>query len=223
MKKFLIIGFLALPVFGARLKDIATLKGARANQLFGYGIVVGLAGSGDKSNELTETSLGLVLRGLGVDVKNQKMETKNAAAVVVTATLPPYSKTGTRLDVQVSSVGSASSLEGGTLMMASLRGADGKVYAMASGKVLAMKKQAGGAGVHHRDVQPDRRRPRHHQRKRVQRRLQHRGQGARRVDAEPVRDDRHDGHSASVALWDQQTVARNFVRPRRPRAGRLGR
>jgi len=147
MKKFLIIGFLALPVFGARLKDIATLKGARANQLFGYGIVVGLAGSGDKSNELTETSLGLVLRGLGVDVKNQKMETKNAAAVVVTATLPPYSKTGTRLDVQVSSVGSASSLEGGTLMMASLRGADGKVYAMASGKVLAMKKQAGGAGA----------------------------------------------------------------------------
>jgi flagellar P-ring protein precursor FlgI len=143
----LVIGASA-PSFGARLKDIATLKGARANQLFGYGIVVGLAGSGDKSNELTENSLGLVLRGLGVDVKNQKMETKNAAAVIVTATLPPYAKSGTRLDVQVSSVGSASSLEGGTLMMSSLRGADGKVYAMASGKVLALKKMAasGGAG-----------------------------------------------------------------------------
>jgi flagellar P-ring protein precursor FlgI len=150
MKVFLTLLFLgaSIPSFAARLKDIATLKGARANQLFGYGIIVGLAGSGDKSNELTENSLGLVLKGLGVDVKNQKMETKNAAAVIVTATLPPYAKSGTRLDVQVSSVGSASSLEGGTLMMSSLRGADGKVYAMASGKVLALKKMAasGGAG-----------------------------------------------------------------------------
>lgn len=135
-----------IPGYGARLKDIATLKGARTNQLFGYGIVVGLAGSGDKSNELTENSLGLILRGLGVDVKNQKMETKNAAAVIVTATLPPYAKSGTRLDVHVSSVGSASSLEGGSLMMSSLRGADGKVYAMASGKVLALKKMAGSGG-----------------------------------------------------------------------------
>ena len=150
MKKVCLTLFIfcaSVPCFSARLKDIATLKGARANQLFGYGIVVGLAGSGDKSNELTENSLGLVLRGLGVDVKNQKMETKNAAAVIVTATLPPYAKSGTRLDVQVSSVGSASSLEGGTLMMSSLRGADGKVYAMASGKVLALKKMAAGGGA----------------------------------------------------------------------------
>lgn len=145
-KVFLSFLMVAGSCFGARIKDIATLKGARANQLFGYGIVVGLAGSGDKANELTESSLGLVLRGLGVDVKNQKMDTKNAAAVVVTATLPPYSKTGTRLDVHVSSVGSASSLDSGTLMMSSLRGADGKVYAMASGKVLAMKKGAQGGG-----------------------------------------------------------------------------
>ncbi|MFM8270682.1 MAG: flagellar basal body P-ring protein FlgI, partial [Pseudomonadota bacterium] len=143
---FVLLLSVAFPGWGARLKDIATLKGARANQLFGYGIVVGLAGSGDKANELTESSLGLVLRGLGVDIKNQKMETKNAAAVIVTATLPPYSKSGTRLDVQVSSVGSASSLEGGSLMMSSLRGADGKVYAMASGKVLALKKMAAAGG-----------------------------------------------------------------------------
>jgi len=145
---FLILTEIAM---GARLKDIATLKGARANQLFGYGVVVGLAGTGDKSNELTESSLGLVLRGLGVDIKNQKMETKNAAAVIVTATLPPYAKSGTKLDVHVSSVGSASSLESGTLMMSALRGADGKVYAMGSGKILALKKssvggQAGGSG-----------------------------------------------------------------------------
>lgn len=152
MKKMWLVMILSGLSWGARLKDIATLKGARANQLFGYGIVVGLAGTGDKSNELTESSLGLVLRGLGVDVKNQKMDTKNAAAVIVTATLPPYAKSGTRLDVHVSSVGSASSLESGTLMMSALRGADGKVYAMGSGKILAMKKtagagQAGGGGA----------------------------------------------------------------------------
>lgn len=149
MRLFLVALTLSMFSFGARLKDIATLKGARANQLFGYGIVVGLAGTGDKSNELTESSLGLVLRGLGVDVKNQKMDTKNAAAVIVTATLPPYAKTGTRLDVHVSSVGSASSLESGTLMMSALRGADGKVYAMGSGKILALKKTAaaGQAGA----------------------------------------------------------------------------
>ena len=146
MMRIWILLILAVPAFGARLKDIATLKGARANQLFGYGVVVGLAGTGDKANELTESSLSLVLKGLGVDLKNQKMETKNAAAVVVTANLPPFSKTGTRLDVQISSVGSASSLEGGNLMMSALRGADGKVYAMASGKILALKK-AGGAGA----------------------------------------------------------------------------
>jgi flagellar P-ring protein precursor FlgI len=146
MKIRLLLILVALPCFGARLKDIATLKGARSNQLFGYGVVVGLAGTGDKSNELTESSLNLILKGLGVDVKSQKMETKNAAAVIVTATLPPYSKTGTRLDVQISSVGSASSLEGGNLMMSALRGADGKVYAMASGKILALKKAAGGGG-----------------------------------------------------------------------------
>lgn len=146
MKRCVLLVLVALPCFGARLKDIATLKGARSNQLFGYGVVVGLAGTGDKSNELTESSLSLVLKGLGVDVKSQKMDTKNAAAVIVTATLPPYSKTGTRLDVQISSVGSASSLEGGSLMMSALRGADGKVYAMASGKILALKKAAGGSG-----------------------------------------------------------------------------
>lgn len=144
MMRLGILLILASPAFAARLKDIATLKGARANQLFGYGVVVGLAGTGDKANELTESSLSLVLKGLGVDLKNQKMETKNAAAVIVTATLPPYSKTGTRLDVQISSVGSASSLEGGNLMMSSLRGADGRVYAMASGKILALKKPGGG-------------------------------------------------------------------------------
>ncbi|NDC25129.1 MAG: flagellar biosynthesis protein FlgA, partial [Proteobacteria bacterium] len=139
MKKWLLLFVLSVPCFGARLKDIALLKGARTNQLFGYGLVVGLSGTGDKANELTESSLGLVLRGLGVDVKNQKMDTKNAAAVIVTATLPPYSKSGTKLDVHVSSVGSASSLEGGTLMMSALRGADGKVYAMGTGKILSMK------------------------------------------------------------------------------------
>ena len=85
MKIRLLLILVALPCFGARLKDIATLKGARSNQLFGYGVVVGLAGTGDKSNELTESSLNLVLKGLGVDVKSQKMETKSADIIK----LPP--------------------------------------------------------------------------------------------------------------------------------------
>jgi len=124
----------------ARLKDIATLRGARDNQLLGYGLVIGLAGTGDKSSELTENSLGFALKGMGVDVKSQKNETKNVAAVVVSATLPPFIKNGARLDVTVSSIGSATSLNGGTLLSTALRGPDGIVYAMSQGKIVTQKR-----------------------------------------------------------------------------------
>lgn len=131
----------------ARIKDIASLRGARTNQLLGYGVIVGLAGTGDKSSDLTENSLGLVLKGLGIDVKTQKLDTKNVAAVLCSATLPSFTRMGSHLDVTVSSIGSASSLDGGTLMMTALRGIDGKVYAMAQGRVVALKKETkGGAG-----------------------------------------------------------------------------
>src|SRR4051812_40951350 len=83
----------------ARLKDIASLRGARDNQLMGYGIVVGLPGTGDRASDYTENSLGLVLRGIGIDLKVPKMETKNPAAVMVTATVPAFSKVGDPVDV----------------------------------------------------------------------------------------------------------------------------
>ncbi len=124
----------------ARLKDIASLRGARDNQLLGYGIVIGLAGTGDKSSELTENSLTFALKGMGIDFKNQKSETKNVAAVVVSATLPPFIKNGSHLDVTVSSIGSATSLNGGNLLATALRGPDGIVYAMAQGKIVTQKR-----------------------------------------------------------------------------------
>jgi flagellar P-ring protein FlgI len=132
--------------FGARIKDIATLRGARNNQLFGYGLVIGLPGTGDKANDLTENSLGLVLKGLGVDSKAQKMDTKNAAIVVVSAVLPPFSRSGQQLDVSLASIGTASSLDNGTLMMTPLKGPDGKIYAMAQGKINVLKKEGKGGG-----------------------------------------------------------------------------
>ena len=142
---FLIIGFSSV-VFGARIKDITMLKGARSNQLFGYGLIIGLPGTGDKANELTENSMSLVLKGLGIDTKTQKLDTKNGAVVVVTATLPPFAKVGQQLDVSVASIGTASSLDNGTLMMTPLKGPDGKIYAMAQGKVIVMKKETKGGG-----------------------------------------------------------------------------
>lgn len=129
----------------ARVKDIAMLRGARNNQLVGYGLVIGLPGTGDKSNELTEGSMNLMLKSLGQDLKAVKLDTKNAAAVIVSATLPPFTRLGSQLDINISSVGSASSLENGTLLMTALKGADGKIYAMAQGKIQPVKKAAGGA------------------------------------------------------------------------------
>ncbi|MCB0405762.1 MAG: flagellar basal body P-ring protein FlgI [Bdellovibrionales bacterium] len=126
----------SLPLEAARLKDVARLKGVRDNQLWGYGLVVGLAGTGDNRHEITEGSLNLMLKGLGVDLKSKKVETKNAAAVLVSAKLRPFMGSGGRMDVTVSSIGSATSLEGGTLVMAPLQAADGKVYAIAEGKII---------------------------------------------------------------------------------------
>ena len=133
--------FCSLPAFGVRLKDLATIRGMKDNQLLGYGLVVGLPGTGDRGGDFTETSLDTALRGLGVDPKTQKLGTKNTAAVVVSAILPPFIRAGGRLDIVVSSVGTASSLEGGSLMMTPLKGADGQVYAMAQGRISITRRQ----------------------------------------------------------------------------------
>lgn len=129
----------------ARLKDLATLVGDRDNQLIGYGLVVGLAGTGDKSFDLSNQSLVQVLRTIGVNPKSPGFESKNIAAVLCTATLPPFARQGTRLNVVASSIGSAQSLEGGTLVMTALRGPDGQVYAMAQGKVVTIRRGEKGA------------------------------------------------------------------------------
>jgi len=128
-----------------RIKDLASVAGMRDNQLVGYGLVVGLDGSGDKVNQVffTEQSLKNMLSQLGVVVPDGiRLKPKNVAAVMVHARLPPFIKKGQKIDVTVSSVGNAKSLRGGSLLMAPLKGIDGKVYAIAQGDLVV-----GGLGV----------------------------------------------------------------------------
>lgn len=120
----------------ARLKDIATLAGVRSNQLVGYGLVVGLNGTGDSaSTEFTIQSLVNMMERLGVTVDKSLVKVDNVAAVIVTAELPPFAKAGSTIDILVSSVGDASNLSGGSLLMTPLKAADGKIYAVAQGPV----------------------------------------------------------------------------------------
>jgi flagellar P-ring protein precursor FlgI len=121
----------------ARIKDIVNIEGVRDNQLVGYGLVVGLNGTGDSLNNspFTKQSLQAMLERLGVNTAGENMRTANVAAVMVTANLPSFSTQGSRLDVNVSSLGDSSSLQGGTLLVTPLLGADGEVYAIAQGSV----------------------------------------------------------------------------------------
>lgn len=120
-----------------RIKDIVDFEGVRDNQLVGYGLVVGLNGTGDSLNNspFTEQSLIAMLERLGVNVRGQNLNTGNVAAVMVTATLPPFTNQGARIDVSVSALGNAKSLQGGTLLVTPLLAADGEVYAVAQGSV----------------------------------------------------------------------------------------
>ncbi len=147
-----ILGFTLFFLFssaalGARIKDIVTVGGVRDNQLVGYGLVVGLSGTGDSMRTgFTEQTLSNLLSRQGLSMKDAKLDADNVASVMVTAHLPPFAKIGTRLDVTVSSMGDADSLEGGTLVMTPLRGADGKVYALAQGPLVIGGFSAAGAG-----------------------------------------------------------------------------
>ena len=129
---------LSLPAHGARIKDIARLSGVRSNSLIGYGLITGLNGTGDdmkKSVFTLQAVYNLMIRnGITVDPASiGSIKLKNVAAVMVTADLPPFAKPGSTIDVQVSSIGDAKSLSGGTLLMTPLKGADGDVYAVAQG------------------------------------------------------------------------------------------
>jgi len=142
---------LAATLAGAqpRLKDMVDVEGVRGNDLVGYGLVVGLDGTGDgiRNSPFTEEALASLLERLGVNVSGEAFRTRNVAAVVVTAVLPPFARAGSRIDVGVSAVGDASSLLGGTLVMTPLNAADGRIYAVAQGPVLASGFAAGGAAA----------------------------------------------------------------------------
>ena len=130
----LVIIFLCLSQVHAanRLKDIVNIKGVRDNPLVGYGLVIGLNGTGDGGGEITNNSLKKMFQTLGLDPV-QEVSSANVAAVIVTAKLPPFGRIGQKLDVTISSIGDASSLAGGTLLVTPLKGGDGKVYAVANG------------------------------------------------------------------------------------------
>src|SRR3954469_5028070 len=130
----------------SRIKDLANVEGVRQNQLIGYGLVVGLNGTGDTINNspFTKQSLTAMLERLGVNIRGQTLRTGNVAAVMVTSNLPAFSTQGTRIDVTVSALGDAKSLQGGTLLVTPLLGADGNVYAVGQGSVAIGGFQAEG-------------------------------------------------------------------------------
>jgi len=153
--KYIIVSFMAglfivSFAYGARIKDIASIGGVRDNQLYGYGLVVGLDGTGDDvENGFTDQTLANMLtrQGLAMKNKTRDLDADNVAAVMVTAKLPPFAKIGTKIDVIVSSIGDAESLLGGTLPMTPLVGADGKVYATAQGPLVIGGFSAGGSSA----------------------------------------------------------------------------
>ncbi|GAB4141589.1 MAG: flagellar basal body P-ring protein FlgI [Sphingomonadales bacterium] len=147
---FALAGALAVPhpaLAQSRIKDLVQFENVRDNQLTGYGLVVGLNGTGDtlRNSPFTEKSLAAMLERLGVNIRDVNLNTDNVAAVTVTATLPPFARRGSRIDVQVSTLGDAEDLMGGTLLVTPLIGLDGEVYAVAQGQVTISGFSAGGA------------------------------------------------------------------------------
>jgi len=145
---FAALPFTASPARGARIKDIASVSGMRRNQLVGYGLVVGLSGTGDqRGSDFTVQSIFNMLDKMGVRVDKATLKPKNVAAVMVTAQMPVSSRPGSRLDVTVSSIGDATSLLGGVLLVTPMKGVDGNIYAIAQGSVLVGGVSAQGAGA----------------------------------------------------------------------------
>lgn len=140
---FLIVLACALSAQAARLKDIANIRGVRSNQLVGYGLVVGLNGTGDSKSEYTDKSLQRMLDHLGMKLTGKESGSKNVAAVIMTANLPAFSRAGNQIDITVNAIGDATSLRGGTLVQSPLRAADQQIYAVAQGAILVGSAQGG--------------------------------------------------------------------------------
>jgi flagellar P-ring protein precursor FlgI len=153
MKRRLALALLAALIGAAgadastRIKDVSNVQGVRDNQLIGYGLVIGLQGTGDtmRNSPFTEQSLQSMLDKLGINVQGMPLRSRNVAAVTVTADLPAFVGPGARIDVNVSSVGDATSLKGGTLLLTPIMGADGEVYAVAQGAVAVSGFEVAGA------------------------------------------------------------------------------
>ena len=156
MKKFLsfvAVSVIATSAFATQIKELANIVGVRDNQLIGYGLVVGLNGTGDGStSKFTIQSLSNMLQGVNVKINPDDIKSKNAAAVMVTAKLPAFARHGDKLDVVISSIGDAKSLQGGTLLMTPLKGVDGDIYALAQGALSIGGKSVGRSGGNHPTV-----------------------------------------------------------------------
>ncbi|HTR16045.1 MAG TPA: flagellar basal body P-ring protein FlgI [Acetobacteraceae bacterium] len=141
-----LVGLTHPTIAQVKIRDLVTVDGARSNQLVGYGLVIGLQQSGDtlRNSQFTQQSLFTMLERMGVQVTGQQLQTRNTAAVIVTANLPAFARQGTNIDVTVASLGDAKSLAGGVLMVTPLMGADGEVYAVAQGSLLVAGLQVGG-------------------------------------------------------------------------------
>ena len=151
MRILLALLLMNLSLFAVQIKDVVNTVGVRDNQLIGYGLVVGLNGSGDgTSSKFTLQSVSNLLQGMNIKVDPADIKSKNTAAVMVTATIPAFAKSGDKLDVTVSSLGDAKSLQGGTLLLTALRGIDGEIYAIAQGSLSTggLAARPGGAGTH---------------------------------------------------------------------------
>ncbi len=147
MKVIVVFLFILTSIYATKINNVANIVGVRDNQIIGYSLVVGLKKTGDgTTSKFTLQSISNMLKAMNIDMKPIDIKSKNVAAVVVTATLAPFSRQGDKFDITVSSIGDAKSLEGGTLLMTPLKGVDGKIYALAQGAVSIGGKNSRGAG-----------------------------------------------------------------------------
>lgn len=151
IKLLLLLTVFFSTAYSEKIKEISSIIGVRDNQIIGYGLVVGLDGTGDStSNKFTAQSISNLLQGVNVKVDPNDIKSKNVAAVMVTAKLPPFVRQGDQIDVVVSSVGDAKSVQGGTLLMTPLKGVNGEIYALAQGPIgVGGRNEGGGAGGNH--------------------------------------------------------------------------